>query len=198
MKVLKPEDRLIVWRLDRLDRDQVRCINVVEWCRQHTIHLFNLEHGLQYLDPRQPINRFLLIVAAALGGLENDRKTEASVVAKKYLISNKLYRHGMPIPGFRRYWKERPKKAPGRYYRHDEAERQVIREFVRQKLEFGVRTIDILHDLKKRGVRTAEGKRWSRWRVEAVTNWWQGCLERGLEPWVDCIPHTFDPPMGVD
>jgi len=194
MTTLKPDDRLIVWRLDRLDRKAVRIINAMEWLREHRIHVFNLEHGIQYIDPGLPINQLLVVISAGLAGYENDKKTEASKYAKAYMKAAGTYLHGNTIPGFRLIWRERKHKRPSRAYAHDEAERQVIREFCKLKLEHGVRTADILKDLRERGIRTPIGRKWGRWRVNAICSWWKGCLERGLEPWVDCIPYTFDPP----
>lgn len=186
-------DHLVVWRWDRLDRDSFRCVSAVGEIRDRGLHLHVLQYQLAAINLKQPMQALIAVIFSGFSGFENAQKTEASMAAKAYMRNMGVYMHGMAMLGYKLIWLQGK-----RSYRHDEAERMLVRE-IGSRVHWGtwrgkraIRGVDeILLDFQARGEVTTSGKPWSRDRIRRAAAWWLGCIDRDLEPWKDCDPYTF-------
>jgi DNA invertase Pin-like site-specific DNA recombinase len=204
MVAIAPGDHLIVWRWDRIDRGAAYH-QAVEWIQRAGIQLHVLEEGSEAKDLAEPSQELLATIHGGMAKYNNAMRRLASMRAKKFLKDHGIYRHGMTMPGYRRVVPVQNGRRGKPQYRHDEAERVLIRELgsrVRwgnlygRRVARGVR--EVLADFNARGEVTAQGGPWKRGRMQKIARWWLECLDRGLEPWVDCQPYDFEPAVKLD
>lgn len=69
LTVIRPEDTLVVTRMDRLGRNTMQLLQLVEDLREKNIHFVILNLGI---DTRTPTGKFFLTVMAAFSELDRD------------------------------------------------------------------------------------------------------------------------------
>lgn len=83
LKVLRPGDELVVWKLDRLGRSLIGVIDAVEKLTEKDIRVVSLSEGI---DPKTPIGKFVLAIIAGFAQMERDlisERTKAGLAAYK-------------------------------------------------------------------------------------------------------------------
>lgn len=162
MRELEPDDHLIVWRLDRLDRTLLGMVAALEWPVKKGVCVHILEHGGLQMDLDQSTGRILVMLLAATARLLVDCRREAlpeSIQLRKGagMAYNKLPRLGkcrMPTDIFRN-----GKRTLIGCDVWDGGECDVIRE-IWWRHEQGETLYSIAKDLRARDARRWNGAPW--------------------------------------
>lgn len=83
MKKLKPNDTLVIWKLDRLGRSLSQLVSILEYFRKHNIGLHSIRDNI---DMNTSIGKFQYAIIAAMAELERDitkERTYAGLEAAK-------------------------------------------------------------------------------------------------------------------
>ena len=160
MEEMNPNDHLIVWRLDRLDRNFYRILECVGWLDQRGIklHLIREQFGLP-LDLSTAVARATVAMMAMVADIEQEFRLHAIAEGKRWRQSQGLAIGKFPGMGKRREHVRRK----GRLVKldvWDPVECNTIREIYRRYAE-GETMAVIAEDLVARGVKTAAGRKWA-------------------------------------
>jgi DNA invertase Pin-like site-specific DNA recombinase len=171
LREMQPGDHLIVWRLDRIDRNPFRLIRAVEQLisRNITIHSLEEKGGLA-LDLDTVQGRAMVMIWAIMADLFTQQLSESIRSAIAWRKANGLVYYGQPSYGRRRIrLPKRPGERKGRLVDvWDEKEMAQIREIKRRHDE-GESIQSIGADFHRRNETTANNEPWVKRYTKGVS-----------------------------
>jgi len=175
IRVLRPGDHLIVWKLDRISRKPSDGLKTLDMLAKMDVNVYILNFsGGQSLALTTAIGKMLVEILIVFAGFERNLLRERTSEALQY-----RKRLGLPINGSARYGyrRETEKDSQGnvirgslRYVR-DENEIAMIYEMYKRKQRESMRVIH--EDWRKRGCTTADGNPWTQDRMYGVWTWYR-------------------------
>ncbi len=204
VKKMREKDRLVIWRLDRLDRGLGRIVEAARWLvEEKKIHLHTLyEQNGEAIDLDTTQGKIMLQVYSMVATIGNDSLRAAITAGLHYCkyMGLRYCRH----PGYGRRFEPVMEgneqvytKAgkPMQYIVWDEDECDVIREIVRRRDEDHESWYRIGLTLHNRGAQSPEGGQWLTWsehtlaindqgnpyRVKKVYAWYKALLDHGMD-----------------
>ncbi len=184
MRELEPDDALIVWRVDRLERMPHRALELYEWLKLRRIALYQTVDGGTPYNLTSAAGELMATFQAGISRYENRMRSDACNGARRRRKALGQRYHGQVKYGFHRAFSttlDTGRKQDCHWLRDDQ-ERTTIREIVRRRLA-GESNLTITRDLNSRKIETAEGYSWKRSRLSNVSIWYLTLLLQGKLPW---------------
>lgn len=166
MEVIGPGDHLVIWRLDRIDRQPFRLLDGVRWLVDQGASIHVLEQGGMQLDLDTGMGRAMVMFWAIFAGFYVDQLSEATSQGLLWRKERGLSYSKLPMGKRRQKVKIPDPRRPGReieesYDVWDPEECQVIREIWRRHELEGETLYAIVRDLEDRGALRSDGRPWT-------------------------------------
>lgn len=194
MRVIRPDDHLIVWRMDRIDRKPLAMIAAANWLQEHKVHVHSLdEPGFNEIDFDSLAGQAWLCMVAMASGMWVKAHKEAQMRGIQFRKDHGMaYNKTIPI-GHRRI-----KKGKYKYDVWDENECAQIRE-ITQMYENGMSVSQIAKEYFLRGEVTAIQVPWvkrykkngalNHSKVQNAIRWYREVKRQGFDLGdADCPP----------
>ena len=152
---LQRADHLVVWRLDRLDRQPFELVHICEWLKHRNINLHLLDGGMQ-LDLGKWLDRTLVFLQATHSDMWLEQLSRATSRGLRARIEA-----GKPATAWRYGWR-RAAPEPGKRsqgWEPAEKEREQIRAIFHRH-EGGESWDSIAQDFYTRRLKTPVGRMW--------------------------------------
>lgn len=164
--VLTPGDHLIIWRLDRIERNPFAMLEALRFLVDAGVSVHVLEYGEMQLDLDKPMGRLLVMLLAGFAGFFIDQLSEANRQVWHWLHDRGLAAGPVEM-GKRRTYKMVPDlqksgqmKQQG-YDDWDPADSDIIREIWRRHEVQHESLCSIAKELERRGASRADGRAWA-------------------------------------
>lgn len=160
MRELEPGDHLILWRMDRLERNPFGMVKALEWLVNRGVSIHILEHGGMQLDLDKPLGRLLVMILAGFAGFFADQLSEAVKTAIAWRKEHGLaYGHSPPPGKVRRHHRVEGQSKPMIEDLWDQKQCDLIRE-IKHRFDRGERMVAIAEDFGERKEKRWNGKLW--------------------------------------
>jgi len=181
-------DKVVAVKLDRISWSIRDALNTLEefFRRGVAVYITGLPMvGGEPLDMASELGRFVLHMHKAFLAMEIGSKAQQMKARARYFKSKGLPYQGTRRLGYKRTWTQESNRGGERRverYEPDFAERALVDEMYRRKKD-GESIASIHRDLKRRGIKTAEGEDWGLMWLGDVLAWYGEHVEAGIDPW---------------